>query len=219
MPQILIVLIGICSWVGYIMHNGHVDEPKITEKERIVYNQVKPKQQYVPSSSGRESAAYLAAQKAFDEESAKDDKNVEHYDQATLDGIKSMMNKDTGTDSTSPTTSTSSTQDTLNSGDATYSGSSDDSSVGSVQTETGTTVKVAAGYHWVKGYTTKKGKVVKGHVARNAHTKKKTTTTKNLSTKTFTRAHDIAQRSTISKQNFPGATISGSDPTIIIGIH
>jgi hypothetical protein len=203
------------GFYAYVTHNGHVDEPKITEKERIVYNQVKPKQQYV-SSSGKESAAYLAAQKAFEEQSAKDDNNVEHYDQATLDGIKSMMNKDTGTDSTSPTTSA---QDTLNSGDANYSGSADDSSVGSVQTETGTTVKVPAGYHWVKGYTTKKGKVVKGHIAHNSTTKKKTTTTKNLSTKTVTRARDVAQRATISKQNFPGATISGSDPTIIIGIH
>jgi hypothetical protein len=221
MPQILIVLIGICSWVGYIVHNGHVDEPKITEKERIAYNHVGPKNDSGESNliselnrmSPTELADWIAQHPVPVAEEPDGDKDVIHYDKATLDAITAIMNHD----DTGSSSSTTSAQDTLNSGDANYTGSGDDSSVGSVQSETGAVVKVPAGYHWVKSYTRSNGTVVKGHTARNSGTKKKTTASKDLSKHTYTRSHDLAQRSTISKQNFPGATISGSDPTVIVG--
>jgi hypothetical protein len=210
------LLVG--GFYAYVTHEGHVDGPKITEKEKIVYNQVKPKKvdeevENIEKMSPTELADWIAKHPVPIAKEPDGNKDVIHYDKATTDAIMAMANHDD--DSSSSTTSA---QDTLNSGDATYTGSSDDSDTGSVNSSTTSSPStVPAGYHWVKTYTTKKGTVVKGHLSKNRSTKKKTTTNTDLSTKTFSHSHDVAQRQKISHQNFPGQRISSSDPTVIIG--
>jgi hypothetical protein len=215
MRNVMLMLMLASGFFLYVHYgNGYnsddVKEPKITDKERVAYNQSKPPEWNYPVTD------YTKADPADALMNKKEPDTFEHYSPETLANIKAMM----GGGTPSSTSTSSSSQDTLNSGDANYTASSDDSSVGSVQNDSGTTVTVPAGYHLVKTYTTKKGTVVKQHIVKNKKTKKKSTTkSKDLSTKTTTRSHDIAQRSLISKQNFPGASISSSDPTIIIGTH
>jgi hypothetical protein len=219
MIKTLVGVLAIGGWALYTMSH-HVEDPKITEKDKqqaaAVHHLSKADEEVlaVSNMSHDQFWAWVSKQNPHEELPPEKD-TFEHYDQATLDGITAMMNKDG--DSDSPTSS--SAQDTLNSGDANYTGSSDDSSVGSVQDESGSKVTVPAGYHWVSGYTTKRGVHVKGHLSRNKGTKKKSSASTDLSKPTFTHHHDVEQRSITSKQDFPSATISGSDPTIIIGTH
>jgi hypothetical protein len=216
MRNVMLMLMLASGFFLYVHYgNGYnsddVKEPKITDKERVAYNQSKPPEWNYPVTD------YTKADPADALMNKNEPDTFEHYSPETLANIKAMM----GGGTPSSTSTSSSSQDKLNSGDANYTASSDDSSVGSVQNDSGTTVTVVpVGYHLVKTYTTKKGTVVKQHIVKNKKTKKKSTTkSKDLSTKTTTRSHDIAQRSLISKQNFPGASISSSDPTIIIGTH
>jgi hypothetical protein len=116
--------------------------------------------------------------------------------------------------SKSSSSSTSGEQAIL-SGNANFTGQSSDT--GSTEVTDSTPLSaIPVGYHLVHSYTTKKGKHVKAHLVRN---RSKSTTSTNWSTPSTSRSHDVQQRVLISHQNFPNATISTSDPTIIIGTH
>lgn len=217
MFKYLTAAVVVASWIVYTIHNGHIDGPEVAMP--VTHQNVsKPDQEIAKIDQMSESQIEAWAAKRPTGVTVLHEKDtVIHYDKATLADLKGMMNGDSGSTTTTVSGSVSSgsnNQAVLNSGDGTYSGSADDNSVGSVSAS-----NVPAGYHWVNGYTRKNGTHVKGHAARNAgsSSSNKKSSNYNLSTPTFTRSHDVAQRAQITKQNFPGKKYSGSDPTILLG--
>lgn len=148
----------------------------------------------------------------------------------------------------SGTVSGGNTVGTLESGDATFSGGADDSSMGAVDTSlvastvtTSTTVTssttsskpsyvsgqpIPTGYHLVAGYTTKTGKYVAPHLAKNKATTAKTvqtpakTSTSTSSTKpptVTTPAPQTSPQAPVSAQEYDRAAYSKSEFPSISG--
>lgn len=206
------VFLALGCWIAYIVHGNNVTVTEFTY-HTPKNNHPKEYHRLIEDMSDDEFRAFVLAQNPHDPEPVEIDTTV-HYTAEQLADFKQLM-------SGGPSSS-SLAQQQLQSGDAVFTGVSSDNHNESVQTNA-IGSKVPDGYHTVKGYTTKTGKVVPTHLAKNRISTSKTTATssssKDLSTPIFTRNHDLAQRSLISQQNFPSQTLSGNDSTIIIGTH
>jgi hypothetical protein len=222
MNRYVVGTVAAAAWVTYIMcsHNTPVED--VQAQPVAVSHHNDDSEQHIPfgEMSTAQFDAYVKTdaardQKKIDAQKPKPVDTTVHYSDSQLTAIAASM----GMSYNSPADSA---QQTLDSGNAVFTGAADDVQVGAVDPG-----NVPSGYHYAKAYTTKKGKVVKAHYVKNrasSNTTKSTTSSPNpdgpnLSTPIFTRAHDVQQRSEISHENFPGASISGSDPTVIIGTH